>query len=159
MADLGPYTMLPYVTMIVMTVLGGVFADSLLRKGFSVTFVRKLMQSLGMLGPAFFLILLSGSIPSPLHALVLLCCTLGLTALAYSGYAVNQLDIGPRYAGVLLGISNTASQIPGIVGVSLTGIIVDATGSWSAVFLIAAGVYVVGAVVWLLMATGERVFE
>ncbi|TAK51662.1 MAG: MFS transporter [Gammaproteobacteria bacterium] len=159
LADLGPYTMLPYATMAVTTVLGGSFADGLLRKGFSVTFVRKLMQSLGMFGPAFFLILLSGDIRSPLHALVLLCCTLGVTALAYAGYCANQLDIGPRYAGVLLGISNTASQIPGIIGVALTGFIVDATGSWSSVFLIAAGVYVVGGVVWLLMATGERVFE
>ena len=78
---------------------------------------------------------------------------------ALSGFGVNHLDIGPRYAGILLGFSNTAGTIPGILGVTLTGMILDATGSWQLVFMISAGIYVFGALVWLLFATGERVFE
>jgi ACS family sodium-dependent inorganic phosphate cotransporter len=76
-----------------------------------------------------------------------------------SGFGVNHLDIGPRYAGILLGFSNTAGTIPGILGVTLTGMILDATGSWQLVFMISAGIYVFGALVWLIFATGERVFE
>ena len=82
-----------------------------------------------------------------------------LGAFALSGFAVNHLDIGPRYAGILLGFSNTAGTLPGIIGVTLTGMILDATGSWQLVFLISAGIYVFGLIVWWLFATGERIFD
>jgi hypothetical protein len=41
----------------------------------------------------------------------------------------------------------------------LTGLILDTTGSWQLVFMISSGIYVFGAIVWLLFSTGERVFE
>ena len=31
------------------------------------------------------------------------------------GVGVNQIDIAPRFAGVLMGITNTAGTIPGII--------------------------------------------
>jgi nitrate/nitrite transporter NarK len=77
----------------------------------------------------------------------------------WGGFGVNHLDIAPRYAGLLMGVSNTAGTIPGIVGVTVSGLILDLTGSWALVFGVAAGVYLVGLVVWLLFATGERIFE
>ena len=42
---------------------------------------------------------------------------------------------------------------------TLTGYLLDVTGSWGLVFAIAAGIYLFGLLVWLLFATGERVFE
>ena len=154
----GFYTILPWIVMFVMANVAGWIADTLLQRGFSITFVRKLMQSIGLLSPAVFLVLIGG-VTSPTQAVVYMCCILGFGSFALSGFAVNHLDIGPRYAGILLGLSNTAGTIPGIVGVTLTGFILDSTGSWSLVFLIASGIYVFGALVWLLFATGERVFE
>jgi MFS transporter, ACS family, solute carrier family 17 (sodium-dependent inorganic phosphate cotransporter), other len=158
LSKVGLYTILPWLVMFVMANVAGWIADLLLKAGFSLTFVRKLMQSIGFLGAATFLSLV-GSVTTISQAIVYMCCTLGLGAFALSGFAVNHLDIGPRYAGILLGFSNTAGTIPGIVGVTLTGFILDATGSWNLVFLISAGIYVFGTLVWLLFATGERVFE
>lgn len=54
--------------------------------------------------------------------------------------------------------SNTGAAIPGIVGVALTGYILDATGSWSLVFAIAIFFYLLGTVVYNALGTGERVF-
>lgn len=54
--------------------------------------------------------------------------------------------------------SNTGAAIPGIVGVALTGYILDATNSWKLVFGIAIGFYLIGTVVYNLLGTGERVF-
>ncbi|MBI3302648.1 MAG: ACS family MFS transporter [Deltaproteobacteria bacterium] len=158
LSKVGIYTILPWLVMFLMGNVAGWIADNLLKAGFSLTFVRKLMQSIGFLGAATFLSLISG-VTTITQAILYMCCTLGLGAFALSGFAVNHLDIGPRYAGILLGFSNTAGTIPGIVGVTLTGLILDATGSWNLVFLISAGVYVFGALVWLLFATGERIFE
>jgi ACS family sodium-dependent inorganic phosphate cotransporter len=158
LSKVGLYTILPWLVMFIMGNVAGWVADALIKTGFSVTFVRKLMQSIGFFGAAAFLSLIGGVTTVP-QAIFYMCCTLGLGAFALSGFGVNHLDIGPRYAGILLGFTNTAGTIPGVVGVTLTGFILDATGSWNLVFLISAGIYVFGALVWLLFATGERVFE
>lgn len=158
LSQVGIYTILPWLVMFLMSNVAGWIADSLLKTGFSLTFVRKLMQSIGFLGAATFLSLMGGVTSTGL-AITYMSCALGLGAFALAGFAANHLDIGPRYAGILLGFSNTAGTIPGIVGVTLTGMILDATGSWNLVFLISAGIYVFGTIVWLLFATGERVFD
>lgn len=158
LSQVGLYTILPWLTMFLMGNVAGWVADGLLKAGFSITLVRKLMQSIAFLGSATFLTLLGGVTSIP-QAVFYMCCALGLGAFAFGGFLVNHLDIGPRYAGILLGISNTAGTIPGVIGVTLTGLILDATGSWSLVFGISAGIYLFGLLIWLLFATGERVFE
>jgi ACS family sodium-dependent inorganic phosphate cotransporter len=57
---------------------------------------------------------------------------------------------------VIWGLSNTFATIPGIVGVFLTGLLVDRTGSFGAPFLVTAAVAFVGAVLYLTLASGER---
>lgn len=158
MSKVGIYTVLPWLVMFIMGNVAGWTADTMLKRGFSVTFVRKLMQSIGFFGAATFVSLVGFATTVP-QAVTLMRRGLGLGAFALSGFGVNHLDIGPRYAGILLGFSNTAGTIPGILGVTLTGMILDATGSWQLVFLISAGIYVFGAIVWLLFSTGERIFE
>lgn len=158
LSQVGFYSVLPWLVMFVTANFGGWMADALIKSGMPITTVRKLMQSIGFLGPALFLTLIGG-VTSALQATVYMACALGLGSFALSGFAVNHLDIGPRYAGILLGITNTAGTLPGIIGVTVTGFILDATGSWRLVFLIAAGIYVFGTIVWNLFATGERVFE
>ena len=38
-----------------------------------------------------------------------------LNGMAASGYGVNHVDISPKFAGYLMGITNTMGTIPGIV--------------------------------------------
>ena len=38
---------------------------------------------------------------------------LGLAGLARGGFSVNHMDIAPKYAGILMGISNTAGTLAG----------------------------------------------
>lgn len=66
-------------------------------------------------------------------------------------------DIGPQYAGVLLGMSNSAGVLAGVLGTAATGMILQ-NGSWDNVWNVAIALYVVGAVIWNLFSTGERVF-
>lgn len=48
--------------------------------------------------------------------------TLGrLTVSCPAGLYSNHPDLSPRYASVLLGITNTSGALPGIVGVATTG--------------------------------------
>lgn len=42
-------------------------------------------------------------------------------------------DLSPKYSSALLGLTNTAGAVPGIVGVAATGMLYDSTGgSWAA---------------------------
>jgi MFS family permease len=68
-------------------------------------------------------------------------------ATSAAGFLVNHLDIGPRYAGVLMGLTNTIGTIPGILAPIITGLIVQFTGRWELVFYLAAGISAVGEVI------------
>jgi ACS family sodium-dependent inorganic phosphate cotransporter len=46
-----------------------------------------------------------------------------------------------------------------VVGVALTGWLVEATGTYDAAFLLAAGVNLTGAVVWLFFGTARKVVD
>jgi MFS transporter, ACS family, solute carrier family 17 (sodium-dependent inorganic phosphate cotransporter), other len=87
-------------------------------------------------------------------------CATGSLAFSLAGYAPNSFDIAPRYADVIWGISNTFATLPGIVGVLVTGWLVDrAAGSFATPLFLMAGVALLGAVVYLTFASGERQIE
>ena len=56
-------------------------------------------------------------------ALFALVMAVGFGGLAWSGFIVNHLDIAPRYASLLLGISNCFATIPGIVSPLVVGFV------------------------------------
>ena len=156
--EMGFYAMFPYLAMLITANGAGWTADRLIRQGVSPTLVRKVFQSVCFFGSAACLLLLSAA-TSQWMALVYITLGLGATAVSAAGFLVNHLDIGPRYAGVLMGLTNTVGTIPGILAPVITGFIVQFTGSWDLVFYLAAGLSGFGALVWLLFASGEQVFE
>ncbi|KAF5930620.1 hypothetical protein HYC85_031493 [Camellia sinensis] len=143
--------MLPWLTMAVFANIGGWIADTLVSKGLSVTTVHKartiynsalfcehtcnIMQSIGFLGPAFFLTHLSHVKTPALAVLCMACsqvCSMDFNSISQtdqmhsqSGLYSNHQDIGPRYAGVLLGLSNTAGVLAGVFGTAATGYILQ----------------------------------
>ncbi|XP_068644324.1 sodium-dependent phosphate transport protein 1, chloroplastic-like [Aristolochia californica] len=157
LTESGLFCVLPWLTMALSANLGGWIADTLVSKGLSVTTVRKIMQSIGFLGPAFFLTQLS-HINSPAMAVLCMACSQGTDAFSQSGLYSNHQDIGPRYAGVLLGLSNTAGVLAGVFGTAATGYILQ-HGSWDDVFKVSVGLYLVGTVVWNLFSTGEKILD
>ena len=80
-------------------------------------------------------------------------------AFVTGGFSVNHMDIAPRHAGTLMGITNTAGAIPGIIGVFVTGLILELTGSWVIVFSVAGGVTFFALVFFLLLSSGEKLFD
>jgi ACS family sodium-dependent inorganic phosphate cotransporter len=116
------------------------------------------MQTTGLLGNACCLLLVSQA-ETPILALLLTSGVMGFIGFCFSGYAANPLDLSPKYADVLVGISNTFGTLPGVFGVLVTGVIVDRTGSYIAAFLLAAGISVVGALVFLVLGSGKQVID
>lgn len=150
------YVAPPWIASFLLGNMVGVLADRLIAKGWSVTRVRRFMQIIGSGAPAIGLIMLA-SVKDAHTAVIILTVSFGLSSFSFAGFASNHLDIAPRHAGILFGISNTFGTIPGIIGVILTGYLVDVTGTFAAAFYVTAAVYVIGLVVWQLFSTGERI--
>jgi ACS family sodium-dependent inorganic phosphate cotransporter len=150
------YVAPPWIAMFVLGNLAGTLGDRMVAAGRSVTFVRKFMQTIGSAGPALALIVLAQATDA-VTAVILVTVALGLGAFSFAGFASNHLDISPQHAGVIFGISNTAGTLPGIIGVALTGLLVEQTDSFASAFYVTAGVYAFGLVSWLIFATGRRV--
>lgn len=157
LTESGLLCVLPWLTMAAFANIGGWIADTLVSKGLSITSVRKIMQSIGFLGPAFFLTQLS-KVRTPAMAVLCMACSQGSDAFSQSGLYSNHQDIGPRYAGVLLGLSNTAGVLAGVFGTAATGYILQ-RGSWDDVFKVAVALYILGTLVWNLFSTGEKVID
>jgi MFS family permease len=157
-AAIGVLSAIPYAVAFVGFSLTGALADRLLRIGWQPTRVRKFMQTIGFGGPCLMLLLV-GYVETAPTAILLM--SLGNLFLSFSagGFAVNHLDVAPRHAGTLMGLSNTAGTIPGIVGVAASGFILAQTGSWQLVFQTAAAVYLFGMLFYLKFASGERQFN
>lgn len=153
----GIFSVLPWITMAVFANVGGWLADTMVSRGVSVTTVRKVMQTIGFMGPAIFLTRL-GSVTTPMGAVACMMASQGLDSFSQSGLYSNHQDIGPRYSGVLLGMSNTAGVLAGVLGTAATGLIL-ANGSWDDVWGVAVALYLVGTVVWNVFSTGEQIFD
>ncbi|MGE0624126.1 MAG: ACS family MFS transporter [Pseudomonadales bacterium] len=157
-AAVGVVSMLPHITSFVCLNVAGNIADRMIRQGMDVTFVRKLLQTIAFGGLAACLFLIP-MVESAWAAIGILCLGKVFSAAGVGGFNVNHMDIAPRHAGTLMGITNTAGTIPGIVGVYVTGLILELTGSWALVFQVTAAVTAFGMVFYLLFASGEKQFD
>jgi nitrate/nitrite transporter NarK len=149
---------LPWLVMATGSSLAGVIADSLVKSGWEVVKVRKTVQTVAFLVPALSLVYLSQPGLSPFQAVAAMTVALGTTSLGQAGFVANMSDIAPKQAGQMFGLCNTFGSLSGIIGVSSVGFIVEATKSFSAVFLLTASLYVLGTIFWLCFCSGERVF-
>lgn len=155
LANAGWLSAAPWLASFLMANVGGHVADRMMRAGRSTTFVRKALLSVAFFGSATFLLVLPLA-TTPTAAVVLMCCTTSALAFAIAGFGPNAFDIAPRYADVVWGITNTAGTLPGIVGVAITGYLVQRTGSYAAPFQVTAGICVLGAATYLAIGSGAR---
>lgn len=156
--DAGLFSAAPWLSMFVMIHVSAWLSDALIARGVRATLVRKLMQTVGLLGASGF-VLLALSAASAVSGLVFMCFALGASGFTQSGFACNHLDIAPRYAGALFSVTNTVGTIPGIAGVAITGFLVDATGSFRTPLALAAALNIGAVAVWLRWARAERLVD
>jgi ACS family sodium-dependent inorganic phosphate cotransporter len=70
---------------------------------------------------------------------------------------IARLDFLCDKKGALLGITNTAGALPGVLGVAAAGYLLDITNSWAlAIFYPTAICQLLGALFYLKFASSER---
>ncbi|KAF3832713.1 hypothetical protein F7725_026378 [Dissostichus mawsoni] len=137
-SKVGAVSALPHLVMTIIVPLGGMLADHLRAKNImSTTNVRKIMNC-GGFGMEATLLLVVGYSHSKGVAISFLVLAVGFSGFAISGFNVNHLDIAPRYASILMGISNGSRE------------------EWQSVFLIASMVHYGGVIFYGIFASGEK---
>ena len=81
------------------------------------------MLCIGLTLPAVFLLLCGYFGNSVEWAIIFLSLSVGCSGFAVAGFPVNNLDTAPKYAGILLGISNMIGTIPGFLGPQIAKLI------------------------------------
>jgi len=149
-------SLLPPIAAIVVSAIAGPMADGLISRGIKVGVVRKSAQSAAFLGPALCLTVAS-NVDSAAMLIALISLSLGLASFSLAGLYCNHADLSPKYAPLLLGATNTAGAIPGIVGVIFTGYLYERTESWSvALFGPSIALFLLGTATFILYGTSEQ---
>jgi ACS family sodium-dependent inorganic phosphate cotransporter len=154
----GVYSALPFVANIGGQIAYGWLQDRFIARGYSITLVRKVSLTLAFAGATVFLLLIPTA-RNPMHAVWYLTAAMAIFSGAQMTVMVNNIDIGPRHAGVILGLQATAGNLAGAISPVVAGAILARTGSFDSVFYLIVALLVVSAIVWNLFATGEKVID
>lgn len=142
----------------------GAIADFLLRKKYlSVLWVRRIFNSLCMVGPGLVMIIMayppSGTECNTNLVVILFCIGMFFNGAISSGHFASPGDLAPNYAGTIFGFFNTITggSIGFIVPVFIGAITRDSMNfeSWAIVFATSAAMYFVTNVFYFFMISGE----
>jgi MFS transporter, ACS family, solute carrier family 17 (sodium-dependent inorganic phosphate cotransporter), other len=139
-----------------MSLLAGQLADKLVESGVETQSVRRIAQSIAFLAPMLCLILACFSRGS--HVTVLLLTgAFGLNSFSLAGLYCTHQDMSNAYAGPLLGLTNMAGAVPGILGVSFVGLLLDLTENWElALFAPTIAFFFCGTIIYVLFASSAE---
>ncbi|GFY58935.1 hypothetical protein TNIN_343881 [Trichonephila inaurata madagascariensis] len=155
----GTMSALPYVVQATSALIASCIADKLRASNvLRVTTIRKMCNSIGLFGPALCLLAIIASGCRPVQIVSLFCVALFLNGFAYSGYRVTHVDMTPDFAGIIFGITNTVSNISGIISPMVVGILTfegETMANWSKVFYITSAVYIICALFYAVFASAE----
>ncbi|VDO06447.1 unnamed protein product, partial [Rodentolepis nana] len=153
-AESGVLSSVPHLIMAIIVPISGQLADKLRKRTLTTTAVRKIFNCGGFGMEAFFLLIVAfaNSYTTAMAALIL---AVSFSGFAISGYNVNHLDIAPRYASILMGLSNGIGTISGI----LCPVIVEYITTkyqWMWVFILASSIHFFGVIFYAIFASGEK---
>lgn len=145
----GIFAVMPFIGATVGILLAGIVSDLLIRRGYSLSFARKLPLVVGsMLGMSIVLVNFTDS-----NVLCIAILTLAFFAqgIASSSWAAVS-EVAPKeLIGLTGGVTSLAANIGGIVTPIVIGAIVHATGSFAMAFWFIGGVALMGTLSYSLL--------
>jgi MFS transporter, ACS family, glucarate transporter len=139
-------TMMPFISMTVCCLAGGLISDRL-REKYGLRTGRSALAAVALLLTAVFL-LLGSQVKSPELAAFILAGGAGALYLSQSSFWSVAVDIAGNSSGIFSSMVNMGGQIGGAVTASLTPWIAQRFG-WTTSFGVSAALAVVGALCWM----------
>lgn len=154
----GYLSSLPHLAFWIISTIGSVIADSLIASGrVSIEQVRKIGATIASTGPAIFLI--AASYADCNRTIVIVFFTVGMALMGCSTFSliINALDIGPNYAGTLMGFVNGIATLSGVLSPYLIGILTpnQTLSEWQLVFWIMFVILILVNLIYLIWGSGK----
>ncbi|KAF7259153.1 hypothetical protein EG68_03624 [Paragonimus skrjabini miyazakii] len=160
MADNGILSSLPYLCQCLFAQLVGYVSDMLIKRGkLTVTWTRKINNLIALGGIGAGLLTVGLLSCNRIGVVLVFVICIGMMGAASSGFTCNIVDLAPKFAGVILSITNTMATLPGILGPLFVGYVTRHSSSlenWRIVFGVATGIAWFGALINLLMTSAVR---
>ncbi|WP_431702588.1 MFS transporter [Pseudomonas sp. BR20] len=149
MIKAGIFAVLPFVGATVGILLAGIVSDLLIRRGYSMSFARKLPLVVGsMLGMSIVLVNFTDSNVICIAVLTIAFFAQGIASSSWAAVS----EVAPKeLIGLTGGITSLAANIGGIVTPIVIGGIVHATGSFAYAFWFIGGVALIGTLSYSLL--------
>ncbi|KAK0426929.1 hypothetical protein QR680_009974 [Steinernema hermaphroditum] len=124
----------------------GRFSKKLIRKGF---------LGLGLLAQTACLVGLGTVAINSYIAVALMIAACAVIGCSFAPFLVNQFDLAPSYAPLILGLDNTLGALAGVSGYVIEPLAAQGESGWKTSFLIGAAVNVVGLLVFQFFGSVE----
>ncbi|MEO6679411.1 MAG: MFS transporter [Pseudomonas sp.] len=149
MIKAGIFAVLPFVGATVGILLAGIVSDLLIRRGYSMSFARKLPLVIGsMLGMSIVLVNFTDSNVICIAVLTIAFFAQGIASSSWAAVS----EVAPKeLIGLTGGVTSLAANIGGIVTPIVIGGIVHATGSFAYAFWFIGGVALIGTLSYSLL--------
>lgn len=154
----GVLSAVPFVLLLIVSQLIAMLADYLLSTNrMSTVAVRKTCVTIGFMASIVCLLILAFSTNTPV-AVTFLVLSVGFQGFLRAAIFPNTLDISRRYSTISYGFMNTFANFSGILSPLIVGFITknQTAEEWKIVFLLSAGICVIGLIFYLLFASGEK---
>lgn len=139
-----------YAVTAVSALVAGWAIDRMIARGTSATLVHKSVMAVAHVGAVLCMLAMATGQP----ALAIACIFIYQFFCGISSpgvYAIPQILAGSKASGRWIGIQNATGNLAGVTAPAATGFIVHVTGHFTAAFLLAAAVSVLGVVGWVFM--------
>jgi MFS transporter, ACS family, glucarate transporter len=140
------FSALPFVIAAGANLTGGIASDFMVRR-VGLKWGRRSLGIIG-LGSACVFTIATLVTRQQMLTVVFLSLVYGLIAFQQSGVFAVCLDVGPRQAGAIVGLMNTAANVGALVSSVAYGYIVDYFHSYDAPFVPMAGLLLLGTILW-----------
>ncbi|XP_055942792.1 sialin-like [Argiope bruennichi] len=150
----------PYLLQTAVGLIVGFVADELIRRGCATTnCVRKFCNTVSGFGTAAGLVAVILSGCDVTLNVVFFMFSMAIGGFCYSGYMLSALDLSPEYAGTLMGIANTVSNLTGFIVPLIVGTLTDQQQTlhqWRYVFGITVLVLSTTSLVFLFFSSSKK---
>ncbi len=139
-----------YVVTAVSAFAGGWATDRYIARGGSTNFCYKAVMAAAHIGAVLCMLSMAFG-PRPLALASIFAYQILCGASSPGVYAIPQILGGAQATGRWVGIQNSVGAFAGVVAPALTGFIIDSTGHFTAAFVLASAMSLLGLIGWLAM--------
>jgi len=152
------FTFVPYFSMALSANIGGLVADALLHRGFSLVQVRKLISTVVNVCAAIMLLLFTMA-QTVTSSLFFISLSLAFMSCNTGGFESSYLDLAsPGLVGIFKAVSNTMGSFAGLIAIPFSTLVLRwAGGSWRIMFASLTLCYAVTVGVFQKWGSAERI--